>query len=62
VRFGTTGEKGVRPNYEIVVVSRFAYSAISKQHKLEVGQYKDEHLSAENFSLAEMKVYLTSID
>ncbi|MFI3220167.1 MAG: hypothetical protein QX189_13785 [Methylococcales bacterium] len=62
VRFGTTGEKGVRPNYEIVVISRFAYSAISKQHKLEVGQYKDEHLSAENFSLAEIQRACESVD
>jgi hypothetical protein len=54
--------EGVRPNYEIVVVSRFSYSANSKQHKLEAEKYKDEHLSVENFSLAEMKVYLKSID
>ncbi len=56
VRFGTTGEKGVRPNYEVVVESRFPYSTITKQHKLaDREQYKDTHLSAEKFSLAEIQ-------
>lgn len=37
-------------------VATVAYSAISKQHKPDdVGKYKDEHLSTEEFSLVEMK-------
>lgn len=63
VRFGTTGEKGIRPNYEIVVESRFAYSSRSKLHQLDsVGQYKDENLSTEKYSLAEIEQLCIAVE
>jgi hypothetical protein len=58
VRFGIKGD-GIRPNYEIVVKSRFAYLTIGKEHKLDdkVEQFNDANLAKEKFSLAKIKEF-----